>query len=126
MTYSEKIKEANERNIFIMFDLLSKDNVVGIYKFFKVRDLEKHCFYVGKSTSVAFRLLGASQGHIYMYLNNDYSKLVPSKINEYLNDGYKIQVEIDEIDYSDTSFSRAAHRLALAELQQIVGYQKNG
>ena len=38
----------------------------------------------------------------------------------------QFQVEIEEIDYSDTSFSKAAHRLALAELQQIVHYQSIG
>ena len=30
------------------------------------------------------------------------------------------------MDYRDTSFSRAAHRLALAELTKIVEYQKKG
>ena len=61
-----------------------------------------------------------------MYLNNDFSKIVPSKINEYLNKGYKIKVTVQEIDYRDTSFSKAAHRLAFAELQEIVRYQEKG
>ena len=126
MTYEEKIQKAEIENIFVLYDLLSKDNIVGIYKFFKIKGTEKHCFYIGKSTSIAFRLFGSSQGHIYMFLNGDYSKLVPSKIAEYLHDGYTIQVEIEEIDYRDTSFSKAAHRLALAELQQIVHYQNMG
>jgi len=126
MTYEEKIQKAAEKKIFVLYDLLNKDNIVGIYKFFRIKGAEKHCFYIGKSTSIAFRLFGSSQGHIHMFLNNDYSKLVPSKIAEYLNDDYTIQVEIEEIDYSDTSFSKAAHRLALAELQQIVHYQSIG
>ena len=128
MTYEEKIQKAEEKEIFVLYDKkkLNKDNIVGIYKFFKIKDAEKHCFYIGKSTSIASRLFGSSQGHIYMFLKNDYSKLVPSKIAEYLDDGYKIQVEIKEIDYRDTSFSKAAHRLALEELKQIVDYQNIG
>lgn len=126
MTYEEKIQKAAEKNIFVLYDLLNTDNIVGVYKFFKIKGAEKYCFYIGKSTNIAFRLFGSSKGHIYMFLNNDYSKLVPSKIAEYLNDDYTIQVEIEEIDYRDTSFSKAAHRLALAELQQIVHYQNIG
>lgn len=124
MTYEEKMMKAKENNIIISDKLLSKDNVVGIYKFFKVKNEKKHCFYIGKSTSMAYRLLGSSNGHIYMYLKGDYSKLVPSKIKEYLSDGYQISVEIEEINYEDTMFSRAAHRLALAELKEIVKYQE--
>ena len=40
--------------------------------------------------------------------------------------GYEIEVEVEEINYKDTCFSRAAHRLALAEIQEIVKYQKMG
>lgn len=126
MTYKEKIKEAENNKILILYDLLCQDHVVGIYKFFKVKDAEKYCFYIGKSTNIAYRLFGSTKGHIHMFLKKDFSKLVPSKINEYLNDGYTIQVEIEKIDYTDTSFSKAAHRLALAELQQIVYYQNIG
>ena len=43
------------------------------------------------------------------------------------DDGYTIEVEIlKEIDYKDTCFSKAAHRLALAELEKIVEFQKKG
>ena len=126
MTYKQKIIEAQKRNIDITYDLLKGENIVGIYKFFYYNQSEEHCFYIGKATNITHRLLGASKGHIYMYLNNDFSKLVPSKINEYLNKGYKIKVEIHEINYRDISFSKAAHRLALAELQEIVRYQEIG
>ena len=40
--------------------------------------------------------------------------------------GYKIEIKITPVDYTDTSFSRAAHRLALAEISEIVKYQKKG
>lgn len=126
MTYKEKIEMAKNSNIMINYDLLKQDNVVGIYKFFKVKGDERYCFYIGKATDITFRLLGASKGHIYMYLKEDYSKLVPMEIKKSLEDGYNIEVEIEEIDYKDTHFSRAAHRLALAEIQEIVKYQNFG
>ena len=126
MTYKEKIELAKKHKITIKYDLLKRDNVVGIYKFFRVKEDERYCFYIGKATDVAFRLLGASKGHIYMFLNNNYSKLVPLEIKNCLRDGYEIEVEIEEKDYKDTYFSRAAHRLALAEFQEIVKYQEKG
>ena len=71
MTYKEKIELAKKYQITIKFDLLKRDNVVGIYKFFKVKGDERYCFYIGKATDIAFRLLGASNGHIYMFLNKN-------------------------------------------------------
>lgn len=126
MTYKEKIEMAKRSNITINYDLLKRDNVVGIYKFFKVKGDLRYCFYIGKATDVAFRLLGASRGHIYMYLKENYSKLVSLEMKNALEDGYKIEVEIEEKDYKDTCFSKAAHRLALAEIQEIVKYQELG
>lgn len=126
-TLKQKIDEADKRDINIPDDLLADENIVGVYGFFAIKRDEEYCFYIGKATNVAYRLLGSSNGHVYLYLKNDYSKLVPQKINEYLNDKYKIEVRIlDKIDYHDTSFSKAAHRLALAELQRIVQYQEQG
>lgn len=124
--YEEKINEAKINGIDVPNDLLKKKNVVGIYEFFKSDGIEETCFYIGKSTNIAFRLFGATSGHIYMYLNKNFSKLVPFKINEYKKEGYKIIVKIIEIDYKDISFSKATHRLALAELQEIVKYQAKG
>lgn len=126
MTYMEKIKEAQKRKIDIPTELADGRSRVGIYKFFKIKDNDIYCFYVGKSTDIAYRLLGSSGGHIYMYLNNNLKKLVPIKIAEYIKNGYAIRVEITEVNYEDTSFSKAAHRLALAELQEIVKYQEMG
>ena len=74
---------------------------------------------------MAGRILGASDGHVYMYLQRNMTKFVPRKIREYIKRGYRIEVRIlEQIDYHDTSFSKAAHRLALAELQKIVEYQE--
>lgn len=125
MTFKQKIERAKDKNIYLPDDLLN-ENIVGVYKFLKIKDNEEYCFYIGKSTDIAYRLLGSSSGHIYMFLRNDFSKVVPLKINEYLNEGFKIKVEVLKIDYSDTSFSNAAHRLALAELQEIVKHQEKG
>ena len=126
MTYEQKINMAKARGINISDVLLENRNIVGIYKFFYYNDNEEICFYIGKSTDIIGRLFGSSDGHIYMYLKNNLSKLVPCKIDEYIKKGYKISVKIQEIEYHDTSFSRASHRLALAELQEIVSYQEKG
>ncbi|WFB92280.1 hypothetical protein NWE22_01940 [Streptococcus parasuis] len=53
-------------------------------------------------------------------------KLVPSEIKYYLGEKYIIEVELIEVDYYDTEFSRASHRLALAELAEIEKYQSQG
>jgi hypothetical protein len=125
MTCEEEIKIAKENGITIPEGILNK-NIVGIYEFFKIKGNEEFCFYIGKSTNIAYRLLGSSSGHIYMYINNNFSKTVPLKIKEYRDDGYDIEVKILEVDYYDNSFSKAAHRLALVELQEIVKYQEMG
>ncbi len=125
MTYEKKIEEAKKQRIYLPTKLLGK-NIVGVYGFFATKENERQCFYIGKATNMASRLL-ASKGHVHNYLYGYFGKLVPDKIKHYLNLGYDIEVEIlDEIDYEDIYFSRAAHRLALAEIQQIVYYQKLG
>jgi hypothetical protein len=126
-TFKQKIGEAKRHGIEIPDELESNDKIVGVYGFFAIKKEVEYCFYIGKATNIAYRLLGSSKGHIFMYLNNNFSKLVPQKIKEFLNNGYKIEVRIlDIIDYHDTSFSKAAHRLALAELHRIVEFQKMG
>ena len=80
-----------------------------------------------KATNLRARLLGSSNGHIHRYLNNYVTNLVPKLIDQHLQAGYRIEVRIlEEIDYQDSSFSRAAHRLAFAELKWIVNMQKDG
>lgn len=76
MTYEQKIGRAKAIGIDIPNILLGDRNIVGIYKFFYCTENEEFCFYVGKSTNIISRLFGSSGGHIYMYLNNDFSKLV--------------------------------------------------
>ena len=61
-----------------------------------------------------------------MYLNNNFSKLVPFIIDKYINQGYIIQIEIMPVEYHDEFFSRASHGLALVEIREIVKYQKLG
>ena len=126
MTFKEKIIVAGKNNIFIPSDLADNQNIVGIYKIFGKKNGRRKCLYIGKLTNIANRLLGSGRGHIYMYLNNNLSKLVPRIINKYIKAGYKIEIKITPVDYTDTSFSRAAHRLALAEISEIVKYQKKG
>ena len=126
MTFKEKISLAKENNIIIPSNLADKENIVGVYKIFGRKNEIRTCLYIGKSTNIAYRLLGSGGGHIYMYLNHNLSKLVPCIIDKYIKDGYIIEIEIIEVEYNDTSFSRAAHRLALAEISEIVKYQKEG
>ena len=127
MTYREKISVAKELKIHIPDTLASGKAIVGVYGFFAIKDEVEECFYIGKATNMAGRILGASDGHVYMYLQQNMTKFVPRKIDEYIKQGYRIEVRIlEQIDYRDTSFSKAAHRLALAELQKIVEYQEKG
>ena len=127
MTYEEKISVAKKHSIDIPDVLASGKAIVGVYGFFAIKDEVEECFYIGKATNMAGRILGASDGHVYMYLQRNMTKFVPRKIREYIKRGYRIEVRIlEQIDYHDTSFSKAAHRLALAELQIIVEYQEKG
>lgn len=122
----EKVQLAKAKGVILPDILLNDDNIVGVYKFFRVKNNNKYCFYIGKSTNITYRLLGSGSGHIYMFLNENFSKLVPLKIKDYLDEGYSIEVEIKEVDYHDVSFTKAAHRLALEELKEIVHYQEKG
>lgn len=128
MTFEQKIEEAKKQRIYMPDNLLEKE-IVGVYGFFATKGNERRCcFYIGKATNIVSRLLGA-KGHLHYYLKGKFSKLVPGNIKKYLDLGYDIEVEIlDDFDdkYKDTEFSRAAHRLALAEIQQIVKYQELG
>ena len=126
MNYDEKIKQAKESNISIPTEIGGNKNIVGVYKIFAKKNEERICLYIGKSTDIAYRLLGSSNGHIYMYLKNNLTKLVPQLIKQYISNNYEIEVEIIEVDYRDTHFSRAAHRLASVEISEIVKYQEAG
>lgn len=123
MTYEEKIEAAKKQRIYLPANLLGK-NIVGVYGFFAINGNDKQCFYIGKTTNMLSRLLDE---HVHNYLYGYFDMLVPNRIKQFLDSGYDIKVEIlAEIDYEDTSFSRAAHRLALAEIEQIVKYQNLG
>ena len=123
MTYKEKLEKAKMWNITIPSEILEKD-IVGVYKFFAILGDKKICLYIGKSTNIRERLL-SSNGHIHLFFKES-EKLVPSEIKYYLGQNYDILVEIEEVDYFDTNFSRASHRLSLAEITEIVKYQSMG
>lgn len=127
MTREQKIEEAKKQRIYLPDNILEKE-IVGVYGFFATKGNEKYCFYIGKATNMVSRLLDSNGGHLHEYLNGKFIKLVPKKIKYYLDSEYDIKVEILEdfdVQYKDTDFSRAAHRLALAEIQQIVKYQES-
>ncbi len=126
MTNKQKVDMANERGIDLPLEMLERD-IVAVYGVFAKKKNEEFCIYVGKATNLRARLLGSSSGHIHLYLNNNVEKLVPKLIDQHLQAGYRIEVRIlEEVDYQDSSFSRAAHRLAFAELKWIVDMQKEG
>lgn len=89
MTLAEKMEQADILGIKIPGELLEKENVVGVYGFFAVKEKEEYCFYIGKTASMTNRILNE---HIHYYLNRDYAMLVAGKIKEYLNAGYKIDI----------------------------------
>jgi len=124
MTYKAKLEKAKMMNITIPSEILEKD-IVGVYKFFAILEDEKICFYIGKSTNIRERLLSSNGGHIHLFFKES-ENLVPSEIKYYLGQNYEILVEIEEVDYFDTDFSRASHRLSLAEITEIVKYQSMG
>ena len=140
MTYRQKWDAAKADGIEIPERVLNED-IVGIYGFFAKKGDEKTCFYIGKATNMRCRLFdGNNEGHIHYYFTKPWEKTsepdnvrkkkkdysVPINIHKYVNDGYKVFFQIlEEVDYTDSSFSRAAHRLAFAELKAIVEYQKN-
>ena len=100
MTYREKISVARELKIHIPDALASGKAIVGVYGFFAIKDEVEECFYIGKATNMAGRILGASDGHVYMYLQQNMTKFVPRKIDEYIKQGYRIEVRIlEQIDY---------------------------
>lgn len=93
--WSERTAETDMQSNYA---ILGFKNIVGIYKFFYYNQEQESCFYIGISTNVARRLLSCDKGHIHMYLNEDFSKLVPQKIREYHDKRYKIKVTVQEID----------------------------
>lgn len=126
MTFEEKIKKAKDMGVSLPSDIEKGNNIVGVYGFFAVDTNSEFCFYIGKATNLLGRLLN-SNGHVSQYIMGNTEKYVPSKIKEYYEQGYSIVVKIlSKVNYYDTSYSRAAHRLAYAEIKQIVKYQKKG
>lgn len=126
MKDGDKYTEAKRCGVCLPQDVLKK-NYVCVYGFFALKDDEEFCFYVGKATDLNDRMLSSNNGHIHKYINGFYSKTVPGLMKKYHDEGYEIEVRIlKEVDYRDTNFTRAAHRLALAEYEQIVHYQEMG
>lgn len=131
MNYVQKFEEAKKRRIYLPPELLDRTAIVCVYGFFAAKGAEKICFYIGKTTNLKSRLLDACHGgHVYYYLIGKFKTeksemLVPTQIEQYLRQDYDVSVEIlENVNYDDTNFSRAAHRLALAEMEWIVKYQK--
>ena len=129
---NQKTKKAEKYNIFIDEEL--KTEQVGIYGYFYMDPRgNEHCIYVGKASSFYERTF-SKDGHIHKFLRYKetngklYSEeLVVRLIDNLQKNKCSIYVKCLEIvDYYDKSFSRAAHRLAFAELYWITKYQNMG
>ena len=133
----EKIDAADKLGITI--DRVLQTDKTGIYGYFYIDEHQKeHCFYVGKATSFCYRTFESpGNGHIHFFLKyikeNDLdirkeifdSDVVIRNIVKYREKRYRIVARcLEKVDYHDTCFSRAAHRLAYAEYKWIVFYQK--
>lgn len=125
MTNQEKINEALSRGISLPSEI-TDTHIVCVYGFFAIKNNEEKCFYIGKATDLNDRMLSSANGHIHSFLRGDYKKLVPGLIKEFTDKQYRIDVRIlEKVNYEDSCFSRAAHRLALAEYTNIVKYQND-
>lgn len=133
MTIKEKTEKAQAYGISID-EILKTDNT-GIYGYFFIDENgNERCFYVGKATSFYYRTFDSGNGHIHKYIQfkktngKKYSKdLVVQLMDLFVMKNYKIRCRcLELVDYYDTSFSRAAHRLAFAELYWITKYQNMG
>ena len=62
------------------YEIGDSENIVSVYKIFaKTKNSDECiCLYIEKSTDVAYRLLGSSNSHIYMYLKNNLTTLSSS------------------------------------------------
>ena len=108
MTLQQKVNKAKDNKINLPNDILNR-KVVGVYGVFAKNNSGELCFYIGKTTNMCSRLLNLSNGHIHCYLYNRKNKLVPRVISELIKQGYEIDIRIlEEVNYEDTSFSRAS------------------
>lgn len=120
----EEIQKANDNRIIVPKELNNQDVIRGVYGIFSEKDDKKICLYIGRSYSIANRLFG-SYGHITMYNNNNYEKLVPKLILDNINIGCCIAIEILEVvEYKGDNYYRDMQRLAYAEIRLIEEYQQ--
>ncbi|WP_097014308.1 hypothetical protein [Anaerocolumna aminovalerica] len=120
----EEIQKAKDNSITVPKELNNRDVIRGIYGIFSQKNDEKICLYIGRSYSIADRLFG-SAGHITMYNNDNYEKLVPKLILDSINNGCCITIEILEVvEYEGDNYYRDMQRLAYAEIRLIEEYQE--
>lgn len=120
----EEIQKAKDNSITVPKEFNNRDVIRGIYGIFSEKDDEKICLYIGRSYSIADRLFG-SGGHITMYNNDNYEKLVPKLILDSINNGCCISIEVLEVvKYKGDNYYRDMQRLAYAEIRLIEEYQE--
>ncbi len=120
----DEIQKAKDNRITVSKELYNGDVIRGIYGIFSEKDDEKICLYIGRSYNISYRLFG-SDGHITMYNNDNYEKLVPKLILDSINNGCCITLEILEVvEYKGDNYYRDMQRLAYAEIRLIEEYQE--
>ena len=122
--FLKRIEDAKLQNIFVQEEIKPNSHIRGVYGFFAKRDDEEIPFYIGKSNKIFNRMF---TGHIYHYLRGVRNTNVQKRIEDFLNNGYFIEVRIlKKVRYKGDSFIQDANRLALAELKEIVKQQNKG
>ncbi len=51
-TLKQKFDEANKQGINVPSELISNDDIVGVYGFFAIKENEEYCFYIGKAINI--------------------------------------------------------------------------
>lgn len=130
--FEKRRKRLRELNITLDEKITYEKKLRGIYGFFAVDpDGSESCFYIGKSYDIFDRLIGRSGGHLTDYLRIADSKKkteVHKNIDMFRKAGYDIKVKVlRTVPYVHSEpFAVNANRLCMAELEELVKYQKEG
>lgn len=130
--FEKRRKRLRELNITLDEKITYEKKLRGIYGFFAVDpDGSESCFYIGKSYDIFDRLIGRSGGHLtdYIRITDPMKKTeVHKNIDMFRKAGYDIKVKVlKTVPYVHSEpFAVNANRLCLAELEELVRYQKKG
>lgn len=130
--FEKRRKRLRELKITLDEKITYEKKLRGIYGFFAVDpDGSESCFYIGKSYDIFDRLIGRSGGHLtdYLRIADPMKKTeVHKNIDMFRKAGYDIKVKVlRTVPYVHSEpFAVNANRLCMAELEELVKYQKKG